>query len=145
MLNYFIFKQFCIQFYGGDMWFYDKKSKSALQQFAVGYHKAIKKLLGVSTHESNHFVCQEASLFTFEHLLNKMKLFTLLRVFTAPCAFIQKIFRFLTISSVFLSEIRDLLIEKYDVELLFEQDRDAIVSRMIFVQNHETPMRDGWN
>ena len=141
----FLFKQFCTQFYGAELWFYDKKSKSALLQFAIGYHKAIKKLLGVSTHESNHFVCQEASLLTFEHLLNKMKLFLVMRLFNFPCAFMQKTFRFFILSSVLLNEVRDIFINKYDIELLFEQDRDAVVSRIMYVQNHETPMREGWS
>ena len=141
----FLFKQFCTQFYGAELWFYDKKSKSALLQFAIGYHKAIKKLLGVSTHESNHFVCQESSLFTFEHLLNKLKLFLILRVFNDPCAFIEKTLNFLVLSSVLLNEIRDIFIHNYEIELLFEQDREALISRIVYVQSHETPMREGWS
>ena len=140
-----LFKQFCMQFYGAELWFYDNKSKYALQQFAIGYHKAIKKLLGVSTHESNHFVCQEASLFTFEHLLNKLKLLLVMRLFSFPCSYIQKNFSFLISSSVLLSEVRDTFCDKYDIELLFEQDRDAMLSRILYVQNHETPMREGWH
>ena len=141
----YLFKQFCIQFYGADLWFYDKKCKQALHQLAVGYHKAIKKLLGVSTHESNHFVCQESSLFTFEHLLNKLKLFLILRVFNDPCAFIEKTLNFLVLSSVLLNEIRDIFIHNYEIELLFEQDREALISRIVYVQSHETPMREGWS
>ena len=139
-----LFKQFCIQFYGAELWFYDSKLKCALQQFAIGYHKAIKKLLGVSTHESNHFVCQEASLFTFEHVLNKMKLFLVLRLFNSPCSFIQKNFNYLMLTSVLVNEVRDIFNDKYDIELLFDQDRDAVVSRIMYIQNHETPMREGW-
>ena len=141
----YLFKQFCIQFYGADLWFYDKKCKQALHQLTVGYHKAIKKLLGVSTHESNHFVCQESSLFTFEHLLNKLKLFLILRVFNDPCAFIEKTLNFLVLSSVLLNEIRDIFIHNYEIELLFEQDREALISRIVYVQSHETPMREGWS
>ena len=47
-------------------------------------------------------------------------------------------------SSVFLNEVRDTFFRKYDVELLFEQDRDAVLSRIMYVQSHETPMREGW-
>ena len=137
-----LFKQFCIQFYGAELWFYD--NKYALQQFAVGYHKAIKKLLGVSTHESNHFVCQEASLFTFEHLLNKLKLYFVMRLFNFPCSYIQKNLSFLMKSSVFVNEVCETFYDKYDIELLFEQDRDAVLSRIMYIQNHEMPMRGAW-
>ena len=141
----FLFKQFCIQFYGGDLWFYNKGSNYEIKQFAVAYHKAIKKILCLSTHESNHFACQEASLFTFEHLLNRMKVLTLFRFLKSPCMFVQKVSYFLNKSSVFLNEIIELFIVKYDIEMLLEQDRDAIISRLQFVQNHEGRMREGWN
>lgn len=141
----FLFRQFCIQFYGSEMWFFNDKSVSALKQFAVGYHKAIKKILGVSYHESNHYACQEARLFTFNHLINKIKLFAAVRLFKTPCSFIEKSFGFLSVSSVFLNEVRDIFLEIYDVESLFEQDKDALVSRVAFVQNHERPMREGWD
>ena len=140
----FLFKHFCTQFYGGDLWFYSRGSSTALQQFSVGYHKAIKKLLGLSTHESNHFACQEASLFTFEHLLNKIKIFTALRLVNVPCKYVSKILFYLSINSVLFNETRDICIDKYDTELIFEQDKDAIVSRILFVQNHEGRMREGW-
>ena len=116
-----------------------------LNQFAVGYHKAIKKLLGLSSHESNHFVCQEASLFTFEHLLNKIKVLTCLRISKYPCIFVEKVAYFLDISSVFVNEIREVFLNKYEIEKLLEQDNDAIISRLQFVQNHEGRMREGWS
>ena len=58
----YLFKQYCLQFYGSELWFGPFKSLQVMRQFEVGYHKAIKKLLGLSTHESNHYACQEASL-----------------------------------------------------------------------------------
>ena len=57
IIKVFLFKQYCIQFYGSELWFGGKKSTQELKQFAVGYHKAIKKLTCLSTHESNHFAC----------------------------------------------------------------------------------------
>ena len=141
----FLFKHFCSQFYGGDLWFHNKGSNCAIRQFAFGYHKAVKKLLGLSTHESNHFACQEATLFTFEHLLNKIKILSAFRFFNSPCRFVEKISCFLNISSVLLNEIRNLFSEKYEAENIFDQDRDAIVSRMQYVQNHEERMREGWD
>ena len=38
----FLFKQYCLQLYGGELWFGHSKSKVALRQFEVGCHKAIK-------------------------------------------------------------------------------------------------------
>ena len=59
--------------------------------------------------------------------------------------FVEKISHFLNISSVLLNEVRDLCFEKYEVEMIFEQDRDAIISRLQYIQNHEGRIREGWS
>ena len=41
-IKIFLFKQFCLQIYGAELWFGDTKSKAPLKQFSLGYHKAIK-------------------------------------------------------------------------------------------------------
>ena len=138
----FLFKQFCLQFYGSELWFTNDKALSMLKQFEVGYHKAIKKILSLSYHESNHYACQEATMFTFKHYLNKIKYISALRLFGAPCEFIAKAKTFLDISSEFLNEMKAIFMNIYDIELVVEQDRDAVLARIVYVQNHETQMRE---
>ena len=116
----FLFRQFCLQFYGVEMWFQNNKALGALKQFGIGYHKAIKKILGLSYHESNHYSCQEASLYTFEHLMNKIKFNATVRLFMTPCSFVAKLREHLYISSVLLREIRDTFLSVYDIEAIFE-------------------------
>ena len=140
----FLFKQYCLQVYGGELWFGPSKSKVVFRQFGVGYHKAIKKLLNFSSHESNHYACQESNLFTFPHFINKMKINAAYRFISKPCDFIRKIRHFLKVSSIMISEVLDILKEKYDIDSLFDNDIDAIVSRIIYVQNHEKQMRLAW-
>ena len=79
-LKLFLFHSYCLQWYGSELWFDNCKSLGSLRSFAVGYHKAIKKLLNLSYHESNHFACQEAKLLTFENYLNKIRIFSTLRL-----------------------------------------------------------------
>ena len=113
-----------------DLWFGCSKSKQSCQQFAIAYHKAIKKLLGLSTHESNHFACQEGNL--------------AVRFLTKPCVFIDKILDFFKISSVMINEVNKILSDMYQVNSLTDNDFDAILARIIFVQNNETQMRVSW-
>ena len=141
----FLFKQYCLQLYGCELWFCNGRSLSDLRQFAIGYHKAIKKILGISYHESNHYSCQEAKLLIFKHFLNSSKINAAIRIFSRPCEFIKKVSSFLLFSSVFLTEIRDILFDVYDIDLLFENDRDAIMARIMYVQNHEKQLREGWD
>ena len=138
-----LFKQYCTQFYGADLWFGNKKLPM-IKQFAIAFHKTIKKILGLSTHESNHFACQEANILMFEHFLNRMKIFTIFRFLNRPCNFVQKAKPFLIISSVMLTEVLNILVNAYEVDSLFQNDLNAINSRIIFTQNHEPQMRTSW-
>ena len=140
-IKLFLFKQYCLQIYGAELWFGCNKSKKNLKQFAIGYHKAIKKLLNLSTHESNHYACQEAQTLTFENMINNLKLQFMIRMSTSQCCYIKKVDNFLYVSSVLFEEMRELASRKYNIEDMLDNDRDAIRSRFAFVQRHETTMR----
>ena len=140
----FLFSQYCLQLYGAELWFYNKNAKSNLKQFSVGYHKAIKKILGLSYHESNHYACQEAKLYTFDHLINKFKILFVMRIFTNPCSFIRSLLSFIRVSSVMYNEVCELLSNTYDIDSLEDNDKDAILARISYVQNHESQLRVEW-
>ena len=141
----YLLKQYCFQTYGAELWMGNSKSTESFKQFAIGYHKAIKKILKVSTHESNHFVCQEAGVFTFEHFVNKQKILAGIRFMSARCDFVWKAKSFLTISSFHFKDIYDILFNTYSIESLTQNDRDALISRIAYVQNHESQSRLNWD
>ena len=142
-IKIFLFKQYCMQIYGAELWF-GSKSKSLLKQFTVGFHKAVKKLLGLSSHENNHYACQEANILMFNHYLNKLKICATIRLYRNPCKFIEKVAPYLTVSSVLLREVLKILESLYDCDSLFDNDLMAIISRIHFIQNHETQLRTSW-
>ena len=144
VLLYF-FKQYCLQLYSAELWIGSRYSINALKQFGIGYHKAIKKIMKLSSHESNHYACQEARLFTFNHLISKIQICAGLRFMETPCEFISKNLNFLRFSSFYYREIELMLSSKYDVDSLWENDKDAILSRIVFVQNHEPQSRQAWS
>ena len=137
----YLFKYYCLQLYGVDLWLKDRGSTNAFGNFAVAYHKAIKKILGLSTHESNHYACQEAELFIFKHLINKFRINTALRLVYSPCNYFRKNMSFLKISSVFIKSVEELARDTYDIDLIWENDLCAINARIAYVQNHEGTMR----
>ena len=140
----YLFRQYCLQFYGPELWFGSRQSSSTIKQFSIGYHKAIKKIIKVSYHESNHYACQEARLFTFDHLVSKIKIATVFRLIKDPCDFFMKAKNFMVVSSVLYRDVLDLLWEKYGVDSLLDNDYEAIIARINFVQNHEQQMRGPW-
>ena len=140
----YLFKQYCLQFYGSELWIGNRWSSGALKQFGIGYHKAIKKIIKVSYHESNHYACQEAHLFTFEHLVNKIKISTAYRLITNPCDFFIKVKDFMKFSSALFRDVHELLQEKYGVDSLIDNDCEALIARITFIQNHKEQMRGPW-
>ena len=140
----FLFKQYCLQFYGSELWIGSGGASGALKQFAIGYHKAIKKLLNLSYHESNHFACQEAQLLTFKHLLNRIKIMATYRLISRPCEFIRQIMLYMNVSSALMREVHLILEDDYDIDSLLDNDFEAINSRILFKQNHEKQMREVW-
>ena len=58
-----------------------------------------------------------------------------------PCQFIWRSKGYLSVSSVFLKEVSVMAAEKYGILDILDNDVSAIVSRIIFVQNHEEPLR----
>ena len=74
-----------------------------------------------------------------------MRASTFFRFVKFPCLFAEKVAYFLDISSVFYNEIREIFLNKYEIQMLLDRDKDAIISRMQLVQNHEGRMREGWN
>ena len=80
----------------------------------------------------------------FNHLINKIKLTAAHRFLTKPCTFIYKARNFFKMSSAMVCDVQKLLIEKYQVDSLVENDINAIISRIHFTQNHESQMRESW-
>ena len=133
-----LFKTYCLQIYGSSMWFLGKYCKSAMKQFAVAYHKSIKKILNVPYGASNHDCCEILNLLTFNHFINFNKIRFVYKLFMNPCNFVLKNLSFLKKDSLFLKEINDTLAEQYDVYSdLFLNDLDGILSRIFFKQSRE--------
>lgn len=92
--------------------------------------------------ESNHMVCEISRLFTFEHFVNFSQISAIMRVFkNKMCPFLSKMSFFLKINSAYINRARILMSSKYGVHNLFDNDIDAIRSRMLFIQSREPTLR----
>ena len=67
----FLFQTYCMSFYGCELWFNLHGSKNKFGNLTKSYHRAIKKILGFFTWDSNHKACEKAGLPIFVHLVNK--------------------------------------------------------------------------
>ena len=65
-----LFNSLCLSLYGSELWADNNRCLTILNNFAVFYHSALKKILGVPRYFSNHFVCSELNVHTFDHFFN---------------------------------------------------------------------------
>ena len=66
------------------------------------------------------------------------------RFLSKPCDFIRKNLLYFMESSIFLNDVINLLRDEHEIDSLFDNDLDAVIARIRFVQNHETQMRESW-
>ena len=133
-----LFKTYCLQIYGSSLWFNNFNCTKVFNQFAVAYHKAIKKILCVPYYSSNHECCEVLNLLTFKHFINFNKLRFIHNIFNSPCDFIYKNFSFLKNYSKFYNECEHILSSVYSVHSdLISNDIDAILSRIYFINYRE--------
>ena len=133
---YFLFNVYCTSFYGAELWTNFYKNLN-FKQISMSYHASLKKILRLPKFYSNHFVCSVFNAFTFENLLNfRQTLFLFwLRKCTSPCFYHHK-FYFLS-NSYFVQRIFKLWYDKYSVINILENDFEALVSRIFYVQFRE--------
>ena len=64
------------------------------------------------------------------------------RLHLSPCPFLEKLMKYICVSSVFFKEVTELSAVKYQIYDLLDNDKQAVVSRVSYVQNHENQMRE---
>ena len=136
-LKFNLFEVLCTSLFGSQLWLDKAKTAKSFTKFSVSYHLALKKLLGFPKFFSNHIACSILNVFTLRHQVhfNVLKFFLWLKECKSICfSFHRNYFlRF----SYFRRLLDSLFLKNYDTENILENDPDALVSRMFFVQNHE--------
>lgn len=135
-----LFKSYCTSFYGSSLWYDIKGANDTFHQFSVGYHKAIKKIFAVSTHESNHEVCEWANLFTLKHQINYNLIAYVHKIYLFPNEFLRSIKQNF-VNSCIVTKVQYMARNVYNIENICENDIDAIKSRIRYVQHGEERLR----
>jgi hypothetical protein len=133
----FLLKSYCFSFYGAPLWGDAKYSCQNLKSLAVSYHNAVKKVVNVPKRSSSHDACDEANLLTFKHLLNMMIfgfMFSLLNTSSICALRFKEYFRY---HSKIAKDAQYIAVKEYDMFDLFENDFEAVLSRIAFVQQRE--------
>ena len=132
-----LFNSLCMDMYGIELWGDTSGSSQLLKQLAVSYHYSLKRILGLSKRDSNHYACYLLDQFTFQHLRNfrMLKYYRLLKSCTSPCIVANK--HFLVNNSMLKYRLDKLFFDEYQIEDINDNDIDAIMSRIKYVQFRE--------
>ena len=85
----------------------------------------------------NHAACNTVGLFTFRHFVNKMIIVNAFNLLSTRsyCFTLHKMyFRYF---SIMFRNIRGIFYDMYDIYNVFENDLDAVLSRIKFVEDRE--------
>ena len=95
------------------------------------------KILKIHKYFSNHYTCLKLNTLCFDHLMNFKcdRFLHWLMNSRSPCFYRHKLY-FLNFS-FFRYYVDNVWRNKYDVENVLENDLDALLSRIIFVQIRE--------
>ena len=132
---FFLFKAYASSFYGIETWI-EKIFEYQINRISVAYHKAIKRMCGLKTWDSNHEACNMAGLLLFRHMWAKRQLcfWYNLCYSKSPCN--SNLKYYFLYSSNLAKRVTALFSEKYNVDVR-SNPLCAILSRILFVQSHE--------
>ena len=109
----------------------------AVLNSGVAYHYALKKIVGLPKRYSNHIVCRSLGVFKLKHLMN-LQLFKFclwLNNCESPC-FVRHKTYFMRMSR-FRATIDAIALRDYSFGDVIDNDYDAIIARIMYVQNSE--------
>ena len=132
---FYLFKAYTSSFYGIETWI-EKCYDYQLNRISVAYHKAIKRMCGLGTWDSNHEACHMSGLLLFHHMWAKKQLcfWRNLCYSKSPCISNMKYY-FLHRSNL-SKRVISLFSENYEVDVTLNP-LCAILARIVYVQNHE--------
>ena len=133
----FLFRTYCFSFYGCELWSDLTGSRGDFRAIATNYHSSIKKLMGVSRIHSNHNICEEAGLPIFYHLTNLRMLAYAFNLFNSRSVCLAPHKSYFLYHSNFIQCLKENFNCTYNISNIFENEYDALISRVIFVQTRE--------
>lgn len=133
----FLFKTFCTSFYGIELFYDNLLCVRRFNKLSVVYHKAIKRMAGLSPWSSNHHGCEICHLLIFRHLIASRLIsyaFSVLNNYSRNFSIFKYFFK---CESIMFEDCREIFHKVYQVKDVFNNDLQAIKSRIKYVQGQE--------
>ena len=133
----FLFKTHCLSFYGAELWSNVKASSKDFRTLAVAYHKCIKRIRGLPVWESNHKVCEQTGLNTFEHLVNKKIVSFLFSIINNDSPCLKPLNFYFRRDSYIVKNVQLIFNRKYQINDVLNNEVAAVKARIDYVERRE--------
>ena len=134
---YHLFKTYSSSFYGIELWYNEKNRNRAFNNVSVGYHKAVKRIAGLCTWDSNHSACEIVGVNIFRHLQAKRMFNFYLSIVNSKNKSMLSLKYYFCYNSFIRKNVAEIFLNDYDVIDVFDNDRSAIMSRIDYIERNE--------
>ena len=133
----YLFNSYCMSFYGLELWSGGLHRLRMFDSISISYHKALKRIVGLSPYHNNHDAAAMSGSLLFKHLLaSRIVSFLFKLVFnSSPCMMYLK--NYFRNDSFMYKNIRLYFSMNYNIDFLYENNLCALKSRIKFVQRNE--------
>ena len=132
-LKIFLFRTYCLSMFGSDLWCDLKGCSQAMNALKISFHKGVKKVLGLPFRSSNHEACIAANMLTFDHFRNNKMFNYGFLIKNSKSLSLRPLRGYLMRKSVLMKYIQNVAGSVYNIDNLFDNDRDAVQSRILYV------------
>ena len=134
----FLFRSFCSSFYGSELWFDQIIVHSKTNKLTVSYHRALKRIAGLSPWDSNHHASDLTGIPILRHFLALKIINFLFSIVIRPTdCILGSLKLYFKHSSNICKGVSDMFLKWYSVKNIFRNDISALRSRIFFVQQNE--------
>jgi hypothetical protein len=133
----FLFGSYCTNFYAAELWFNKEKSSKELDTISITYHKALKRILGLSKWDNNHNACEMTGFPIFKHFINSKLISFLFSIIKSKSPCLTNLKDYFKHDSFILKYTQEIFSSLYGVENVLNNDLLALKSRINFVQMNE--------
>ena len=136
-IKIFIYKTYCNNLFGSELWDEFRGAKLALKSFKVTYHKCMKLMIGLPRWAGNHDTCDKFGLLTLTHRISFELFKFIFRIKGSNSICLSPFKKFLLEKSSIIKNGYKIANEMYGIRDLLDNDISAIYARLCNVQATE--------
>ena len=133
----FLFESFCTSFYGSDLWNDGLLKPNMFKNIATTYHRALKRVVGLSPYHNNHDAASLSGTLLFKHLVSSRVVSFLFRLIGNKSSCMIDLKGHFRNNSIMSKNVKAFFREKYGLNFLYDNELCAIKARISFVQRTE--------